>query len=299
MSRDHTFLAVGYGKGYINLFEISRPHTAARVVIPTTLTVVASGRKEGHIEGSKITGIEFIGSRHTAITSMDESGLVFYHSLGKILFVEATDTLRILGKYSDTSPAVPKNRAHVTKDNEAGMAHHNVRKSSVILAMASLPPGPVLHPTENYAVIALLTPSKLVIVGLKPAPRTWYRKHRTEINGPSIESSKWRGCLAWFPSMDATTIAADGSIVSNSENRESTRKRASYTQPILAYSWDRCIFLMQVMEKGVEERTNDPAVASVHAGTLEFKELANWSTDMDYLSLQWFNAYVCLIAIFS
>lgn len=287
LSRDHTFVAVGYGRGYINLFEISRPHTPARIVAPTTPTAVASGRKEGHIEGVTITGLEFIGSRHTTIVSIDHTGLAFYHSLGKILFVEATDTLRILGKYSDFPFAVQNNG--VSKDNEAGTTHSTVRKGNVVLAMASLPIGPVPHSIENHSVIALLTSSKLVVVGLKPAPRTWYRKHRGNVDELPTESSRWRGCLAWLPSMDTTCIAADGSITSNTRDE----KNASRTQPTLAYSWDRTVFLLQVMEKKVQKKSDGSKdTAATDIEILDFKELAQWSTNEDYLALQWYNAYL-------
>lgn len=157
--------------------------------------------------------------------------------------------------------------------------------------MASLPIGPVPHSIENYSVIALLTPSKLVIVGLKPAPRTWYRKHRVNVDELPAESSKWRGCLAWLPSMDTTCIAADGSIISSRHDE----KKASCTQPMLAYSWDRTIFLLQVMEKKVKKKLDDSkGTSATDIEFLDFKELAQWSTNEDYLALQWFNAYVCL-----
>jgi hypothetical protein len=46
--------------------------------------------------------------------------------------------------------------------------------------MAPLPLGTAPHPTDAYNVTALLTAAKLVIVGLKPSPKTWYRKRRDE-----------------------------------------------------------------------------------------------------------------------
>ncbi|GJJ06418.1 hypothetical protein Clacol_000609 [Clathrus columnatus] len=293
LSRDHTYVAVGYSRGYVNLFEIARPHTPARVVIPTTLTVVASGRKEGHIEGVKITGIDFIGSRHTAIISMDESGLAFYHSLGKVLFVEATDTIRILGKYSDIPVTTHKDEIPVSINNGAGEGHPKIRKSNIILAMASLPLGPIQHPVENYSVVALLTSSKLVIVGLKPAPRTWHRKYRSNLDELPTENSKWRGCVAWLPSLAVESVAADGSIVSD-PNLNVIKKGATYTLPLLAYSWDCSIYLLQLSEKKALQKAGNSKATSIDVGSLEFKELANWSTDADYLSLQWFNAYLLL-----
>ncbi|EEB95823.1 hypothetical protein MPER_05150 [Moniliophthora perniciosa FA553] len=99
LSHDHTYIASGHSTGHIQLFDLRNPQSPARFVPPTTINIVASGRKEGHIEGSRIVSIGFVAARHTALVSADEHGLSFYHSLGKVLFVEAPDILRILGKY--------------------------------------------------------------------------------------------------------------------------------------------------------------------------------------------------------
>src|SRR5262249_52804351 len=81
LSFDHTFVACGHATGHIQLFDIKNPQTPARSVPPTTLAAVSSGRKEGHIEGSRIVSLGFVAGRHTAIVSADEHGLAFYHSL--------------------------------------------------------------------------------------------------------------------------------------------------------------------------------------------------------------------------
>ncbi|KAI0245579.1 hypothetical protein BJV78DRAFT_1107102, partial [Lactifluus subvellereus] len=99
LSHDHTFVAAGHATGHIQLFDLKKPHVPARSVPPTTLAAVASGRKEGHLRGSRIVSVGFVAGRHTAIVSADQTGLAFYHSLGKALFFEASDVLRILGKY--------------------------------------------------------------------------------------------------------------------------------------------------------------------------------------------------------
>ncbi|KAI0245854.1 hypothetical protein BJV78DRAFT_1259612 [Lactifluus subvellereus] len=107
LSHDHTFVAAGHATGNIQLFDLKNPHVPAGSVLPTTLAAVASGRKEGHLQGSRIVSIGFIAGRHTAIVSADQTGLAFYHSLGKALFVEASDVLRILGKYPNGEAVVP------------------------------------------------------------------------------------------------------------------------------------------------------------------------------------------------
>lgn len=126
-----------------------------------------SGRQEGHLAGSRIISVSFIAGRHTAIVSADENGLSFYHSLGKVLFVEASDTIRILGNYPQEPVAEPDEQTSML--NGSGVRSFRRRKPrSTVLAMATLPLGTAVHPTDAYQIVALLTPTKLVMVGLKP-----------------------------------------------------------------------------------------------------------------------------------
>ncbi|KAI0715216.1 hypothetical protein C8Q76DRAFT_568514, partial [Earliella scabrosa] len=99
LSFDHTYVAVGHVTGHVQLYDLRSPKVPARAVPPTTLAAVASGRQEGHLVGSRIISVGFVAGWHTALVSADDAGLAFYHSLGKVLFVDATDILRILGKY--------------------------------------------------------------------------------------------------------------------------------------------------------------------------------------------------------
>ncbi|KAF8478275.1 Golgi CORVET complex core vacuolar protein 8-domain-containing protein [Gautieria morchelliformis] len=314
LSRDHTFLAVGHASGYINLFDVSRPQTPARSVPPTSLAAVASGRKEGHIQGARILSICFVGTRHTAIVSADENGLAFYHSLGKVLFVEATDTLRILGKYpdlvGDMSPShkvtqsAKGSQPSMNSGEEAIPANRarprpwKPRKGSTILAMTSLPLGNSGHPTEGYNLVALLTSAKLVIVGLKPSPRTWFRRHRETANELS-GSSKWRGCLAWFPSIEPNSDTGEGVSTSRHSNgKASVKAQHLGTRPILAYSWDRTLCLLRVSEtivrQTVQSTKNPEKTMVVEVGKVDLEEVARWSTDTDYLALQWLNIHQVL-----
>jgi len=72
LSYDHTYIAVGHAHGHISLYDVSRPQAPARSVPPTSLPAVASGRREGHIQGAPILSLGFVGARHTAIVSADE-----------------------------------------------------------------------------------------------------------------------------------------------------------------------------------------------------------------------------------
>jgi hypothetical protein len=272
LSSDHTFVAVGHETGYIFLYDLAKPQVPARTVTPTSIAAVSTGKKDGHISGSRIISLGFVGARHTAIVSADERGLAFYHSLGQILFVEATDTLRVLGKYPTTGPVKTP----------------NPRRSSSILGAEVLPLGPAHHPVDNYQLIALLTPSKLVIVGLKPEARTWHRVHRED-------DANMRGSLAWFPSTVAHKEGKSSPVNGNSHGEPTP---VAATRPMLVFAWGRQLHLLHVRE----ERPNPPPVAKKSAQTskppppnLLFESGGKWKADAAVLALQWLNVQVCLL----
>ena len=185
ISEDATWVGVGHENGDILLYDLAVPGKASRVVHAASISQVASGRKEGHL-ASRITHIGFVGARHTSIVSGDEHGRVFWSSLGRILGVDSIDVLRMLGNYE---------------------------RQSTLYAALPLPLGQ--RETDALGLSALLTPAKLVIVGLKP-PKTWYRK-------PRDVSSASMGAAAW-----------------------STRSKT--TDPVLAYSWGTTLRLLRISQ---------------------------------------------------
>lgn len=205
ISRDATWVGVGHENGDIFLYDIASPAKPARTLRANTLAQVASGRKEGHLV-SRITHIGFVGARHTSIVSGDEHGRVFWWSLGRIMGVDSNDVLRMLGNYE---------------------------KQSMLYAASPLPLGH--HSTDPLGLSALLTPAKLVIVGLTP-PKTWYRKPR---DVPHQNS----GAAAWSPA----TATLD---------------------PLLAYSWGLTLRVLRV-QTGAEIRdvfswTAPSPIRSIH-----------------------------------
>ena len=288
LSHDHTFVAAGHATGHIQLFDLSKPHVPARTVPATTLAAVASGRKEGHLQGSRIVSIGFVAGRHTAIVSADHTGLAFYHSLGKALFFEASDVLRILGKYANEEAVVPgKPPAH----------RRRARRTNTILAMAPLPLGTVPHTTDAYNVTALLTAAKLVIVGLKPSPKTWYRKHREEAD-EHMGKARFRAALAWFPSV-VPNASADRAKAAPGKKDNSANKGAGQepppTTPMLVYSWGSRLHLLLVSElKTREQFTSERTgkLTTVEVGRLVFEEKAQWQAQDDVHAVQWLNTKV-------
>jgi hypothetical protein len=275
LSHDHTYVASGHVSGYIQIFDLKNPQVPARVVAPPSAQAIISGRQEGHLTGSRIVNVSFVAGRHTAIISADENGLAFYHNLGKVLFVEASDTIRILGNYPQ-EPATS-----IPALNASGARSFRRRKArNTLLAMATLPLGTVAHPTDTYHIAALLTTNKLVIVGLKPSPKTWLKRARSD-DAEFTFSGRRRGTLAWFPSINTPQGPKD--IGSDK------------THPMLAYSWGKHVRLLQVSETMVKQpvlNRRTGKTREVDMGTLVFEDAGNWTVDDAVVALQWLNANV-------
>ncbi|KAM6502245.1 Golgi CORVET complex core vacuolar protein 8 domain containing protein [Amanita muscaria] len=261
LSLDHTFVASGHSTGHIFLYNLREPTQPARSILPIALSVVASGRKEGHLRGSKIVSVGFIGGRHTAIVSADEHGLAFYHNLSKVLFVEAFDTLRILGRYPLEGSSVNGHSSPTTLKRR--------KPQFTVLALSPLPLGTSPHVTDDYQLIAMLTPTKVVVVGLRPSPRTWFKCPRGVDEGVTTTgSSKKRGTLAWFPS----TSPSD--------------------DPTLVYSWGNSIHVIKVKERKGKQliQTRQKGKAKeVEIGMVFYVDVCRWTTQDDILSIQWLN----------
>ncbi|KAJ7783226.1 Golgi CORVET complex core vacuolar protein 8-domain-containing protein [Mycena metata] len=293
LSHDHTFVAAGHMSGHIQLFDLKTPHTPARTVASTTLAAVASGRQEGHLRGSRIVSIGFVAGRHTALVTADEHGLAFYHSLGKVLFVEAKDILRILGKYPDeeNSPATPGLGDDMDAPPPTPMTPRRRRKHRyTILAMMPLPLGVTPHSTDAYNVIALLTPTKLVVVGLKPTPKTWFKCARP-LDGADDPNSKsrWKGAMAWFPSSPAVGTAPANGVNGNGKAPPAVEPNA----PVLAYTWGNTLHLLRVSEsrtKQLARNSRTGKTSEVEVGRIMHSAAGKWVAEDHILAVQWLNA---------
>ncbi|KAF6762996.1 lateendosome to vacuole transport-family protein [Ephemerocybe angulata] len=259
LSHDHTCVASGHATGHIQLFDLKKPQAPIRSVPPTTLGVVATGRKEGHIHGSRIVSMGFIAGRHTALVSADENGLAFYHSLGKMLFVEASDILRILGQYPEIPPVASPKSAPPPPPTQKRKVRYTV------LSMAPLPLGPAPHPTDAYDVVALLTPTKLVVVGLRPTPKTWFKCPRLPDEG-HLARSQMKGTMAWFPSVPDSH--ADHPAPSQSGTTHQTENIVGESK-----------FKQRVRS------TKTGRMNEVDIGAIVFEEAGLWSADETILAL--------------
>ena len=247
ISPDHTYLAVGHATGNIYLYALNSPSKPARTAPALQLRSVLTGRKEGHLVNSRILHIGFVGSRHTAIVSADEHGRAFWSSLGRVLGVDSSDVVRMLGSYpasaeADTLPS----------------------KTSTLFASPPLPLGKTAHATDTFQLAALLTPSKLVVVGLKPSARTWFRRLRGSEGG---SQGGVAGCAAWLPA---------GSLLDS---------QSGVSDPVLAYSWGSAVRFLRVRVVQLDE---DPATAR----KVEFVEGRRWDAGAVVSALQWLDSNV-------
>ncbi|EGN99739.1 hypothetical protein SERLA73DRAFT_88352 [Serpula lacrymans var. lacrymans S7.3] len=290
LSHDHTFVASGHASGYIQLFDLKNPQQPVRIVAPITLAAVSSGRQEGHLVGSRIVSIGFVSSRHTGLVSADDTGLAFCHSLNKILFIDASDVIRILGNYPNEdvsksdSTMLPLGSSSLPahggiSSNNASFGRRRKARTTV-LAMAPLPLGTIPHATDTYNIVALLTPTKLVVVGLKPSPKTWLKRMRED--EPSARKARFsrRGALAWFPSISSHLSADKVEPVKKKSRNANKADQPVPTTPVLAYSWGRTLYLLRVSETKAKQAI---------VGTLVFEEAGKWTAGDDISAIQWLN----------
>ncbi|KDQ57489.1 hypothetical protein JAAARDRAFT_130081, partial [Jaapia argillacea MUCL 33604] len=165
------------------------------------------------------------------------------------------------------------------------------KKSNTIFAMAPLPLGTAAHPTDSYHVVALLTPAKLVVVGLKPTPKTWFRRLREEVDEKGSRA-RWTGSLAWYPSVIPVTKAdVEGSKKKPAKGK--AEAPVALTKPMLVYSWGETVHLLYVSESKISQTSRNPKngkTKTVEVGMITYEEGGTWSAGGDVLALQWLNS---------
>lgn len=274
ISPDATFVAVGHQSGNVCLYDLASPSPKpARTSLALSQAALSSGKKEGHLTGTAITHLAFVGRRHTAIVTGDESGRAFWWSLGKVVGVESNDVIRLLGAAIPAS--VPGGTSERTIRKETGDRRP---KEHELFAAIPLPIGAVDHSADNFGMIALLTASKLMIVGLKPSARTLYRRSRQADGGRSGRSI---GCAAWLP---VRPIKSSGKSLSD---------------PVLAYSWGNQLRFLKIQVTPAEQPpTSDMQKGNNYAiNRVGFVEGRIWREEEPILRLDWINSTVCMVGI--
>jgi len=296
ISLDHTFIAAGHASGAIHIYSLQKASQPARSVQPTNLNLVLANKAEGHLEGSRIRHLSFVGTRHTAIVSSDDRGLAFYHSLGQVLGLANVDTVRIIGRYPDEeqpAPALPDPSPNVLLENntligEAPVTTLKTKVAPLVFDLATLPLGTSPHATDAYGLVAIVTPTKLLVAGLKPTPRTWWRSlQKDDIDRSTSTTSKVViGSLAWFPS---------SAPVSDS-HKMGALDPAELKSPILAFSFGHIVRLVRVSVIAEQTIKIPSSLGGKHPNdvkkTLTFEESSRWAVEGMIIRLSWLNQRV-------
>lgn len=203
LSQDASYVGAGDAAGHVYLYDVLSAAAPARHVVPISRDALASGKVEGHLEGTTVTRLSFVGARKTAIVTADAHGFCFYHSLGRMLGMASNDTLRVYGHYAYAPLAI-------------GDA-------------APLPLGPTSHAADEHRFVALLVPDKLLLIGLRPSARTWYRSAAPRAARATEGAA---AALAWFPATAAH-------------------------HPMLAFAFGRVLRLLHVRAVRVPSRARD------------------------------------------
>lgn len=197
--------------------------------------------------------------------------------------VESNDVVRLLGGLPDGSPdkVLASNSGTSTPEIDGAGVKGGMpkvkTKGSTLFAGKVLPSGKREHPSDTYHLTAFLTPSKMVIVGLKPTPRIWFRRSRGLEGG---DKARTIGCVAWLPS---------GSRIQRTEGEEvnevakSDSSTSDQSDPVLAYSWGGSLRLVRVQSDTKDDQD---------ARTLVFEEILHRREDQPILAINWLNPEV-------
>ncbi|EXJ88601.1 hypothetical protein A1O1_05531 [Capronia coronata CBS 617.96] len=220
ISADHTTIAVGHVTGHIFTWELARPSRPFLHVQPIDVSHAQARRADGHITGSAVLHVGFLGYRHTALVSADDKGLAFSHlaTRGMGAVSRVVRTTRILGRYPEVVSRTSK-----------------PQKKSSVLAFSPLPLGNIEQRTDGLGLVAMLTPYLLVIVSTTPVAQTQHKAARPK---EVAAHSAMTAALAWFP---AIKLKTQGSEVFKTK---------------LVYAWSNILTVLEVHEAPVEDEAD-------------------------------------------
>ncbi|QPG73525.1 hypothetical protein FOA43_000836 [Brettanomyces nanus] len=223
-SLDSTYLAVGYHDGHILLWDLSNSENPLLTIQPVHQDI-------------PIIQLAFMAARHTALISIDESGVMVSHQGGRTL----------IGYYSRPTIMMGDLTNHVPFDH-------------VILGFSALPVGSRSQLTDSMGVMAILTADALVVVSTLPDLQTYFKVKRPK----STDISKGLcGNVAWYPATSAsndstsfnppyiayswsnslTLFEVYSETIADSSGKESVilkfenRRQWQCTEPIMSLQW--------------------------------------------------------------
>ncbi|KAF9202333.1 Vacuolar protein sorting-associated protein 8 [Haplosporangium sp. Z 27] len=281
ISTDSTYLVAGHSLGSIIVWNVSKPNVPSRIIPPVTKDMALSGRKLGHLRGSAILNVAFVGIKRSEVVSADDQGMAFHHLLYKVMMVNAVETTRLLGKY----PAPKFVRGLDSRGTTAAP------RQSTVFGMGVLPYGQVPHPADSAGLVAILTPFKMLIVCIKPQPQTLFKflKPKDYLNREGDAPPKISGNLAWFPT---------------TKNQKGSDNETPETNPMLAFSWNRHLYIFQVL-KGTGQSSSpspnhlsperNPASDNGKTPRLDFVKVGDWICREGIVGIQWVRPQILLL----
>lgn len=252
ISADHTAIAAGHASGNVFIWEVSRPARPFMQISALDASKPEARKADGHLDGSAVLHVGFLGYRRTALVSADDKGMAFSHlaSRGTGSLGRSIKSTRILGRY-------PELIVRATSKP--------VKKSSV-LAFSPLPLGNVEQKTDGMGLVAMLTPYLLVIVSTTPIAQT---QHKLARPGEVAAHSAMTAALAWFPS-----IKLKGNETNVSKNK-------------LVYAWSNVINVLEL-----EEVPAEPDGPEDKPLELQFISRSHYETEEAIVALQWLSRSV-------
>ncbi len=260
VSADSLYLATGYDSGRILTWDFENSLKPILQINPITdASKIVTANKQGHLEGSKIHQLGFIGKRHSALVSADVKGMAFYHESSRTIIGRKTRTVRILGRYINI----------IEQPELQELSSKRPRKPTTVFACAPLPLGTAVQAMDSMGLVALMTPYILVIVSTNPTPRTQFKVGRPK---NMIDSSGFTGCFAWLPAL-------------RPKSNETNAVGSSEEHPKLAYCWSNVLTILDVEESDVGN--SEP--------TLSFTSKKRWVAPESIVSIQWSNTKILML----
>jgi hypothetical protein len=135
----------------------------------------------------------------------------------------------------------------------------------------------------------------MVVVGLKPSPKTWFKIARGLDEGGAWRSqTKWRGTLAWFPSIFSESNSAN-------VGDRSKEEQGTPTAPILAFSWGHSLRVVRIEEVRIRQVLKNVKTGrekESEVGAIDYQSMLSWAAEEEILAMQWLNSQVCQVLIF-
>lgn len=175
ISSDHTHIASGHCNGHIFTWELAKPK--AYILHAHAIASSASHKACGHILGTRVIHLSFVGKRHSVLISGGVTGMAFMHIGLRAVIGRAVETYRIVGRYPDDQTSVKL-------------------RPTTLLGCAPLPFSPDQKGMGDACLVAVLTPNLLALVSANPTPRTEFKTGRPKTVSNAMGLS---GSLAWFP----------------------------------------------------------------------------------------------------